>query len=299
MGSEQAEQKKRRWKPTHGQMSAAVLIVIATAGIFASWGAYRSQVVHKHPQDFSASTGAIAFNNKDQPTVAVVTINAYLLSVTPETKTAEFRLVFGYWEPNTTFASPYLPSQVGVSVSVLGTATDPTENSVTTANSYRFDQGQQMRAIDVKMNLASSTTQTYPFDRYIGFLIFKVTDGQGNIVPISVNFTNTADGWFHSLDSNLCDVIQSDWYPFGSLGPGTGAGPSTGAGPNSAACQVSADTSTTTAGFQGLQITLFRTPISRLYAVFIMGLMCALALAGVIMAMTLIRSTNHKIEAGH
>jgi hypothetical protein len=257
-----------------------VLISLTGAGVFISIIAYRGQTAHKRTR----SNGAANANTN------VVTIDAYLLSVSPDTDSARFRLVFGYWGQDQGYASSDLPSSVtGLSVLVLGIVPDPSASPSTTANLYQFEPGKEMGAVDVTMNFAlNDTSLRYPFDRYEGYLAFKVTDSHNDVSP-QITLTNTTDEWVTSQDENLCDIANADWYTFSNVGPG-GPDLNSSCSPSSSVTQLQ--------NFGGDEITIHRTGTLQFYALFILGLMWALAAAGVVMALTLMQDKNHKIEAG-
>ncbi len=271
---------KRRWKLTHRVTTVIVLVVMVGAGVTSSLFAYhRRAAVHRSMGSVSASSD-VRFNEKHQPTVPIIDITANVVSVAPESQTAKIRLVFGYWQENSLTDSPYSPQRL--TVTILGTLTNPNDYTSPTANSYTFDAGQQMRPIDVDMSFAETSTQKYPFDRYTGFLVFNASDTSGKIVQSSItNFTDLADGWKISLDSNLCDITGATWYPFLS-----------GFGPNTPDCATGVEAQTPATGYQGLKISIQREPVPKIYAIFILILLWTLALSGVVTVLTVLRNKD-------
>jgi len=268
-------------KLRHRLITAGILVLMVALGVFASVLAYHNKAVVHEGKGYAAQTPGVTFNNNGQPQISFVDINAYLVSVDTGSQTAQVRLMFGFWQQDSSLDSPYTPEQL--TVSVLGTVTDPTDASDPTATSYTFNANQQMRSVDVDVNLGNSSAQKYPFDSYTGFIAFDVTDGQGNVVQSATSYTDLADGFTSSLDSDLCDVTNSDWYPFLSLGP------------NADVCAADNGARTTT-GLEGLEIGIHRESVTQIYAIFIMALMWTLALAGVVTVMTVVRHDDLELD---
>jgi hypothetical protein len=147
-----------------------------------------------------------------------------------------------------------------VTVSVIGAIPDRNEVAGGSPSTYTFGAGQVMPAIDTTVDLVETDAQAYPYDTYGMYLILSVAKPDGTNVPSVLAVRNTAEGW--TLDSTA---------------------------------QSPKDVPPDTFGFQ---LEMHRIVSTQVYALFIMALMWALAVAGVFMALTLIRNTDHKIEAG-
>jgi len=189
---------------------------------------------------------------------AAIDVTADVRSVSPADQTAQVRLRF---YPSGRYADrsqSYLVKPV--TVSVIGTVADRTEVGGGSPSTYSFAAGQVVPAIDTTVDLVETDAQAYPYDTYGMYLILSVANPDGTNVPSLLAVRNTAEGW--TLDSTAQSPKEIPPHTF------------------------------------GYQLEMHRIASTQVYSLFIMALMWALAVAGVFMALTLIRNTDHKIEAG-
>jgi hypothetical protein len=254
--------RKHRWRPSHRLVVALILVgllVVAAAGAFLSYRGYNSS---SEPSLNDLKEEDFALTTKHLHYTNSVAVLATVRSVSPDQRTAVVRL-----RPEPLGGGTYAKDDAGpltqrLTLYVIGQVGDPTSDLGPQA-SYSFGTGEYMLAVDTTINLTDASAQKYPFDSYTGAFGIEMKTSSGQVVPTALVVTTVADGWHGSAVKASSTGI-----------PGSPR------------------------GVVAFAINIDRTPANKVYAVFMLVLMWALALAGIAMALTLIRNKNHKIDSG-
>jgi hypothetical protein len=254
--------RKHRWRPSHRLTVALILIVlvvVAAAGAFLSYRGYNSSTEPSLNNVKSSDVAETSGNYTEKNTMVVF---ASVRSVSPDERTAVVRL-----RPVALGGGKYADADGGplnqeVTLNVLGQVADP-KSDLANQSSYSFAANEEMPSIDTTMDLTDASAVKYPFDTYTGEFAVNIVTASGDLVPTDLVMSTVADGWHGSAKK-----------------------------------VVSADLSGGTVGLAGFSVSIDRAPATKVYAVFMLALMWALALAGIAMALTLIRNKNHKIDSG-
>jgi hypothetical protein len=253
--------RKHRWRPSHRLTVALILIgllVVAAAGAFLSYRGYNSSGEPK----YNPTEKNVALTSKRFTDTNSVVVIATVRSVSPDQRTAVVRLRPVPFGGGTYADDDAGPLKQRLTLYVIGQVGDPT-NDLSPQASYSFGTGEPMLAVDTTVDLTDASAHNYPFDSYMGRLGIEMKTSSGKGVPAGLMVTTAADGWH-----------------------------------GSAVKTASIDVPDTPSGLAGFDISIDRSPDNKVYAIFMLALMWALALAGIAMALTLIQNKNHKIDSG-
>jgi hypothetical protein len=253
--------RKHRWRPSHRLIVALILIgllVVAGAG---AWLSYRGYNSSSEPSYNNVKISDVAVTPHFDTKNSVVVL-ASVRSVSPDERTAVVRL-----RPVALGGGRYAaydggPLNQPITLYVQGEVGDPT-NTLGQQASYSFAAAEPMLAVDTTIDLTDASAEKYPFDSYTGTLGIEVKTDSGKPVPAELVVNTVADGWHGSSVKTASVDVQ-------------GSEP----------------------GLASFDINIDRSAANKVYAVFMLILMWALALAGIAMALTLIRNKNHKIDSG-